>query len=54
MEGICSAEWKELDDLGYEERRREEERSDKRLGGEGGREVRRQKDQRLYPHVGVM
>ena len=35
-EGICSGEWKELDDLGYEERRRVEERSDERLG-KGGR-----------------
>lgn len=37
-EGICSGEWKELDDLGYEERRRVEERSDERLGVEEGRE----------------
>lgn len=46
-EGICSSEWKELDDLGYEKKEEgggEEEKNEERLGGEGGKEAGRRRE----------
>lgn len=39
---------------GYEERRRKEKKSEEKLGGEGGREVRRQSEWRSWSNVGAL